>query len=199
MVSRAVDFAPINRTALQLKKMALPKYLGVIALALAASACSTSPHVPMPSGEPFVGVAAPVQGRALLYVLRPGFLERLAHESPSLLVDGTRVAALGYDQFVLLELDPGQHVISLQPNPREASIWRTEVAVSLRPESVSFVAVWNVIEGVTQWNFVPVASGIIVLPPTTAFMNKEVRVEQVLPSDALLALQTMRRAAKLPM
>jgi hypothetical protein len=136
---------------------------------------------------------------ARLYVFRPDFTEHLIEQRPTLLVNGNKRCLLAIGQFDTMLLPPGSHKVALEPGPGESALWRSEYLLTLAPDSVSFLAVWNRVESSLHeaWIVVPVAG--LFVPQKMNYDHSTtlgVRYEQVAQDDALAALATMHRGVE---
>jgi hypothetical protein len=167
-------------------------------IAVLAMGCAVSPQVIY--GEPFEHPARASKSFARLYVFRPDFSERNRADEPVLIIDGNLTSVLSVDSYADLELSPGSHTVSVKPGPFSSSIWNGEIVVSLEPDSVSFLAVWNTTESVAGYAniFIPGPSPLLVpVVPVVSSRSSGVALELVKEGDAMPHMKG-RRSARIP-
>lgn len=163
----------------------------------AGCAITQQPRPEFPRGEPFVGVEAPPAGFARVYVFRPDFTDVLVEERPTLIVNGQERCLLAIGQYDSALLPPGQHRVSLAPGNGESDTWKSEYLLTLSPDSVSFLAIWNKVDSYfrSELALIPIKGAIFPMPMNVAGSKSVgVRYELVPQDEALTALAATHRA-----
>lgn len=108
--------------------------------ALLAGCVTQSP--PQPPKAAFEGAQAPEAGQTRLYVFRPRSEDsELQHEAPTLVINDQPVASLAEGSYADLQLPPGRHTLALVPPPGGSDLWRTNMTLLLRGDSINYVSV----------------------------------------------------------
>ena len=100
---------------------ALPRYLLVSTLLLLTAACTqTVGH--------FTPTVAANPDNTVFYLYRPaattpGLMKPLKYDYPDVLVDGKSIGVLKYDEYLVTELPPGPHTVTITGLTTAASGW----------------------------------------------------------------------------
>jgi len=153
------------------------------------SGCVTQEQRKTPT---FTGPTAPLDGAARMYVLRPAFTEVSKHDSPSLLVDGKKIAELSYDSFIDLNMRPGKYKLQLQSGALESSIWDGSWSLNVMANETYYLAIWNDVAQDSGLIFLSTTSKPFLIPWIgEVTVNKALRYEVVSPVGALPVMTYM--------
>lgn len=169
--------------------------LFVVTLSMAAGGCATAP----PQGSPFEQLQAPSPGSARIYVLRPRYTPMHSGEQPTLFIDSKPLIALQIDQYIDFTVEPGSHVLSLEPGTFDRKVWRRRLTLDVQAGSTYFVAYWANLVPQGGFSVVPGAGGLpFFLLPSNESRLAVVRFEEVSKEDALEALKMLVRVPQPP-
>lgn len=116
----------------------------LVASALAALLAGCVTQSPPPSQPPkpaFEGAQAPEAGQTRLYVFRPRSEDpELQHEAPTLFINDRPITSLAEGTYADLQLPPGRHSLALAPPSGGSDLWRTNMTLLLRGDSINYVS-----------------------------------------------------------
>jgi hypothetical protein len=128
--------------------------LQLLVLSIAVTGCAGSPKRPPP---PPAELVAARSGKAVVYFFRPELDATGANASPELMVNERGVARLPRVSYTYIELEPGEHTVSLRPTSDTEAKWAAQSKFAVEGGQVYFAAIWNQAQ--------PAGSGTTVMMP----------------------------------